>query len=516
MKKITKLFFGAVLALGFAACEPVQPEEPTIPVTEVTLKKETTTLLINKSETLLYTITPNDATDKEVTWTSSDPSVATVNDGLVTAVADGFANITVASVDDPSKNDICVVTVISKAVAVEGVNITETEIELNEINQEITLMVSFIPENATNQELTWASSDENVVTVENGVVTAVGGGYATITATSIDNVQAAGRCDVKVDLGTVFTLATIPADGSTIFGDTWTITDSEAATLDNYAFLRSALLSAGREISLEFPNLKIFADEAFEVVRTPLESLVHISAPVAERVGKWTFWGCGLKTVNLPSLTFLDAGAFSNCSELEAISLEKVTEFGTWKNSEASPPSGAQFHSCTSLRSIDLPLLTALPNSAIYLCKSLEEVNLPKVVVVGDHSIAYSDSLEVLSLPELTTAGDGSFMYNKKLREVYLPKLREVIPSASYFSGLFSYNWGAMEKLTIATDPSASSVIFNPDGCFDTFLSGDMSRDLLNCELITGLGEAEGNMWKFTNEDGETISVGSFASITIQ
>ncbi len=80
-------------------------------VTGVTLNKSTLSLDVDDNETLTATVVPNDATDKRVTWTSSDTSVATVSStGKVTAKATGTATITVKT-KDGNKTDTCEVTV---------------------------------------------------------------------------------------------------------------------------------------------------------------------------------------------------------------------------------------------------------------------------------------------------------------------------------------------------------------------------------------------------------------------
>jgi uncharacterized protein YjdB len=84
----------------------------TIPVTGVTLNKSTLALVAGSSATLAATITPEDATNKSVTWSSSDTSIATVSDGKVTAVKAGTATITVTTTDG-SKTATCAVTVVA-------------------------------------------------------------------------------------------------------------------------------------------------------------------------------------------------------------------------------------------------------------------------------------------------------------------------------------------------------------------------------------------------------------------
>ena len=86
-----------------------------IPVSSVTLDKHELALNVDGSETLTATVNPDNATYKGVSWESSNPSVATVSNGLVTAKAEGTATITVKSTDDTSKSDTCAVTVTATA-----------------------------------------------------------------------------------------------------------------------------------------------------------------------------------------------------------------------------------------------------------------------------------------------------------------------------------------------------------------------------------------------------------------
>ena len=82
----------------------------TVDVTGVSLNKTTTTLTVGDTETLTATVSPDDASEKSVTWSSDDTSVATVENGVVTAVGSGTANITVTTTDG-SKTASCAVTV---------------------------------------------------------------------------------------------------------------------------------------------------------------------------------------------------------------------------------------------------------------------------------------------------------------------------------------------------------------------------------------------------------------------
>ena len=170
----------------------------TIPVTGVSLNKTELTLPAGGTETLIATVTPDDATDKSVTWSSSNPAVATVgNDGKVTAVSVGTATITVTTVDG-GKTATCAVTVTNPIVNVISVSLNKTSLTLAAGSTEI-LIATVTPDNATNKNVTWSSDNEAVATVGNdGKVTAVTRGTATITVTTVDGGKTA-TCAVTVN-----------------------------------------------------------------------------------------------------------------------------------------------------------------------------------------------------------------------------------------------------------------------------------------------------------------------------
>ncbi len=170
-----------------------------VAVSSITLNENTLALTVGGSETLTATVKPDDATNKNVTWESSDSRVATVDEnGKVTAVKQGTATITVKSVSNDTVTDTCVVTVTDQIFPVTGVALTPDNAELY-VGDTKNLTVEFTPSNATNKNVTWKSSDEAVATVADGVVTAVGKGTATITVTTADGGYTA-TCEVTVKL----------------------------------------------------------------------------------------------------------------------------------------------------------------------------------------------------------------------------------------------------------------------------------------------------------------------------
>ena len=155
-----------------------------INVTGVTLSNSTLSIDIGATKTLTATVKPTNATNKAVTWKSSDTGVATVDsNGKITAKSEGTATITVTT-KDGNHSASCTVTV--NRIKVTGVSVSASSATLY-VGDTKTIKATVAPSNATNKEVTWTSSDSNVAKVSSsGVITAVGKGTATITVTTKD------------------------------------------------------------------------------------------------------------------------------------------------------------------------------------------------------------------------------------------------------------------------------------------------------------------------------------------
>ena len=195
MKKI--LLFTAVLLLGLVTCSTPN-EDASIAVTDVTLNYNTAALAVGETKTKVATVQPQNATNRNVTWTSSNPTVATVNsNGVVTALSAGTTTI-IATTQDGGRTAVSNVTV-SISVASITLNITATTLLVGESE---TLTATVLPENATNRNVMWSSNNPNVATVTNGIVTTLSEGIAIITATTEDGTRTA-TATVTVNTPTV-------------------------------------------------------------------------------------------------------------------------------------------------------------------------------------------------------------------------------------------------------------------------------------------------------------------------
>lgn len=147
------------------------------PVESVSLDKTSLEMTKGDTQNLVATVVPQEATDATVTWSSSNTNVATVENGAVTAVGGGTATITATAGD---KSATCTVNVKSPMT---GIVLGETEVNLVK-GQTKTLTVDFVPADTTDSKnVVWSTSDDSVVSVDNGRLTALKEGTATITAT---------------------------------------------------------------------------------------------------------------------------------------------------------------------------------------------------------------------------------------------------------------------------------------------------------------------------------------------
>ena len=158
-----------------ATCE-VSVLTNVVEVQSITLSPTTLSLEVGQSQTLIATVLPTNATDKTVTWTSSNTSVASVANGVVSAKTVGTATITAKA---GNQTATCAVTV--SPIEVQSITLSPTTLSLG-VGQSQTLTATVLPNNATDKTVTWTSNNTSVASVANGKVTANAVGTATITA----------------------------------------------------------------------------------------------------------------------------------------------------------------------------------------------------------------------------------------------------------------------------------------------------------------------------------------------
>ena len=211
---------------------------------------------VGKTTTLTATITPDNATNKDITWNSNNTGIATVDtqSGVVTGVSTGTATISATATDGSGVTANKSVTVIQTEVKVTGITINPSSDVSVVVGQTTTLTVTVTPTNASNKNVTWSSLNTTIATVDaNGMITGVSAGTATIRATAADgsgvtvnksvtvtspNIKVTSITinpsgNVSVETGKTTTLmATVTPANATNKNITWSSLNTDIATID--------------------------------------------------------------------------------------------------------------------------------------------------------------------------------------------------------------------------------------------------------------------------------------------
>ncbi len=389
----------------------------TVSTESVTLDKTILSLAIGETARLTATVKPDDATDKNVTWTSSDESVTKVDNGEVVAIKVGKATITARC---GGKTAECAVTV---AVPVSSITLDKTTLSLA-VGESAILTATVKPDDATDKTVTWSSSDEPVVKVDNGKVTALTTGQARITAV-IGNITAS--CDITV----------YQSDNVIIY----TTTDKKVLTPYNEDAFGSAIVSntyVGDVGIITFEKPVTFIGNMAFYQQSKLQSIVIPNT--VSTIGKKSFESCkGLLSVKLPhSLTSIDAYAFQSCSSMKALMFpDNVLEIGenafvlcenAFENNTLVLPKKLQtissyaFEHC-KLRNViwneDLNYI----GTSVFGSNDFEEISIPGCLKSsGFLSFEVCKLLKKVELQEgVTIVGDRCFVGCEKLSKVILP-----------------------------------------------------------------------------------------------
>ena len=389
----------------------------TVSAESVTLDKTSLSLAIGESATLTATVKPDDATDKTVAWSSSDESVAKVDNGKVTAVKSGKATVTAKC---GVKTAECAVTV---TVPVSSITLDKTTLSLV-IGESFSLTATVKPDDATDKTVTWSSSDESVARVDNGKVTAVNAGQAKISA-AVGNITTS--CNVVV----------YQSDNVIIY----TTADKKVLKPYNEDAFGSAIVSntyVGDVGIITFEKPVTFIGNMAFNEQSKLKSIVIPNA--VSTIGKRAFFECTrLLSVKLPpSLTSIDDYAFYGCSSITTLvfpdNVQKIGGYAfshcynAFENNTLVLPKKLQtismfaFEYCKMHNIIWPEDLKTVDRAAFYSC-DLEEVTIPgNILDLGSSCFIENRLLTKVTLLEgITNIKDGTFVGCTKLRTIYLP-----------------------------------------------------------------------------------------------
>ena len=544
MKAKMMYMFGLLAAFTLTACSDNESEPSIVTVESISISPLSISLERDKTYQLQAEVTPKEATEKKVSWSSSDTQVATVSEnGLVTGVNRGTATVTATA---GGKSATCQVTVTWE---VQSVTVSPATLTMTKVGETVQLTATVAPEGAG--EAVWSSSDEAVATVSSeGLVTAVGQGNAIITATAGEKTA---TCEVTVEISIVEVedgQATVQLGGGSqeelaeavskaaqegvtrfvLVGDysgvgRWTtnIFNGIKAEVIDFSGVTDWLVNEDGLASVDANAFYTYEGPDF----TGIQKVVLPKE--VQAIGGYAFYKCtGLKSVIAPGVQVVDQGAFSGCSSLTEVEMPGVQKVGVVAFSSCSQLTkiGNSGFSYTSLTKVDLPNVTTVGGSAFSTCKQLTEVNLPKVTTIGEiadedatsrigGTFNYCSKLEKVYLPEVTTLGDMAFSGCKALKEIELPEATEIglsalmncsslvsvrLPKATYFGRDVFTSCEALSQLYLlaeggisvqnTTFGSADSIAKNVDLTLNANKKGETWNEFWQRE------EWKGHAWK--------------------
>lgn len=427
-----------------------------VAVSNISLNMSSVTLEVGGTKQLSATVLPSNATDKSVSWSSSNTSVATVSSsGLVTAKSAGSATITCKADDGSGVSTTCSIKVT--AIKISDISLDNSALTLS-VDDTRRLSVTISPDDASDKSLTWSSSNENVVkmgTIWSGSaeVKAVGPGKAIITCAANDGSGVKTMCEVsvtKVRSGDYFTAKTIEGVEMTFWSNH--VQSGTCGVRCKSSGDGTVSVSTAGSVTIpdevEYMKVKTIYNYAFKNCK----SITTVTIPNSvETIESWAFYGCeALKSITIPdNVIELGPTVFGSCTSLESVKLGKgITKI-----------EGSLFHSCTALTTISgleqivyvgtnaflgTPWLANQPDGLVYAGKVLVKYNgtIPKnaaisikegTTMIGGRAFEDQENLVGVIIPESVTAiGESSFSFCKNLRSIVIPKQVKEIESFAF------------------------------------------------------------------------------------
>ena len=414
------------------------------PTTDITIEQPaTTSFKAGEIIRLTAQITPEDATDKTVSWVSSDPEIAVVEDGVVTAVGIGSVTIT-ATASGGQRSEITLFVIPTLATSIL---LNQTSAELK-IGDEIQLSAYVFPSGTTNTMVSWSSSNELVATVsDNGLVSTIGEGVTVISATTVDGSELSAECEVKVSpIPTI----TWNQEFECAPGDIIELT--ALSNTDQLPAYRSLCPYGG------FINAEIFTENEKTFVKFTEEGPHIIEASIK---------GCTVEKrfnviSNQDELLYID-GIYYQYANSEKTELKVVRGYKMYAG-DYSIPSFV----------MNLPV-TKIENNAFYACFSLGDIEVGDGIShFGSESFG-NGTLHSISIPSSVTtienycfnalrhpSGDS---YYGNLEEIKLYSFKPIVISEYIFNGFIDYS---------------NCVLHVPAGTIDRYRNAEVWKNFTN------------------------------------
>ena len=345
-------------------------------------------------------VVPASATSNDISWDYSMTAITRSGKEIVTTGSDDYTATFSENVTDSAKTingEIVRYDATAEyeftqegVIKVTGVTLNKSTLSLSEGDTD-TLVATVLPNDASNKNVIWRSSNESVATVDsNGVVSGVSIGNADITvATEYGGFTA--QCSVSINSNKVITYA-----ASAKLSET---TSTSTTGLHTNAFSGTS----GQQLTIVSHT---FEDGVGTITFND----------TIKTVGKYAFYYCtGLTSINIPdSVTNIGGNAFGCCSGLTSIDIpDSVTSIGH-----------STFGYCRSLTSVTIPnSVTSIGDSAFDSCRSLTSINIPSgVTKINSNTFYACSSLISIDIPSgVTSIGKGAFYYCNGLTGITIP-----------------------------------------------------------------------------------------------
>ncbi|MBQ1531313.1 MAG: Ig-like domain-containing protein [Solobacterium sp.] len=384
-------------------------------ITSITLSETDITLTRGDTYQIVWTIEPEQASDHQPIFKTDREDVLTIDEnGLITTIGVGPALVTVES-PDPERPAKAYLRVYVQDKEPDYIPVTSMYLNVggsygfSEVGSSSGFTAYCLPQDATDQRVTWSTSNPNVASVDgNGNVMAMGAGEAYITATCRDGVSV--TCHVTVDAS---------EEGKHVIGDyIYYLADSEASLIGYINKPADVIIPAYvNDLPVTSIGKSVFENHTeIETVTLPDTML---------RIGSYAFMGCS----NLSSISFgnslqeIGPGAFLDCGSLTSVSLPASLSRENdidWEYSEGP------FSNCWNLREVTFDEENSgssfwmIPDGLFRDCSGLIEITLPKSVIsIGTYAFAHCVNLTTIHLPEnMERIGRGAFEWCENLERL--------------------------------------------------------------------------------------------------
>lgn len=422
--KITALKSGKVtITAKSGTCSAECEVTVSVNTESITLDKTTLSLSVGETAQLTATVKPDDATDKTVAWSSSDESVAKVDNGKVTALKSGKATVTA---ECGGRTAECAITV---TVPVSSITLDKTTLSLA-VGETATLAATVKPDDATDKTVAWSSSDESVASVDNGKVTALKSGKATITAKSGGKTA---ECAVTVAVP----VSSITLDKTALslaIGETATLT---ATVKPDDATDKTVVWSSSDESIAKVDNGKVMALKIGSAIVTATAASFSVSCNVTV-----------IHPDNIIYYTSTDGNIVKpfNGSAFGANIISNEYNDGLGKIVFDSPVmriGNNAFYECKTLRSMTIPeSVISIGDNAYYYCSALGNVRLSDATLtIGKRAFYKCGNLNIKLTNKITSIGDEAFRYAFRNTIIEIPaSVKQIGESAFSFSQYFGKN----------------------------------------------------------------------------